>query len=201
MFSVLYENLTVFPVGAVVKNLPASARDAKEASSILDSGRSHEIGNGNSLQYSCLSNSMDRGTWGDGFVIVHGVAKELDMTAYWAHNCLLAFSFLWLNRNVYPFCISYESLNLSSLPSRKAGSFAQGQLGEMACGGIILSKKNSQQHLIFGWYIWMVKLFRGQLLKEHILLRYTFLEETFWGSSLSRRGPAALAISGNYTFI
>ena len=82
MLSVLYESLTVFPVGAVVKNLPASARDTKEASSILDSGRSHEIGNGNSLQYSCLPNSMDRGTWGDGFVIVHGVAKELDMTAY-----------------------------------------------------------------------------------------------------------------------
>ena len=82
MLSVSYENLTVFPGGAVVKNLPANARDTKEVSLILGSRRSHEIGNGSSLQYSCLSNSMDRGTWGDGFVIVHGVAKELDTTAY-----------------------------------------------------------------------------------------------------------------------
>ena len=33
--------------------------------------------NGNPLQYSCLGNSMDRGAW---WAIVHGVAKESDMT-------------------------------------------------------------------------------------------------------------------------
>ena len=32
-----------------------------------------EVGNGNSLQYSCLKNSMDRGTW---WATVHGVAKS-----------------------------------------------------------------------------------------------------------------------------
>jgi len=34
-------------------------------------------GNSNPLQYSCLENPMDRGTWQ---AIVHWVAKELDMT-------------------------------------------------------------------------------------------------------------------------
>ena len=32
---------------------------------------------GNPLQYSCLGNPMDKGTW---WATVHGVAKELDMT-------------------------------------------------------------------------------------------------------------------------
>ena len=34
-------------------------------------------GNDSPLQYSCLENPMDRGTWQ---ATVHGVAKELDMT-------------------------------------------------------------------------------------------------------------------------
>ena len=34
-------------------------------------------GNGNLLKYSCLENSMDRGAWR---AVVHGVAKESDMT-------------------------------------------------------------------------------------------------------------------------
>ena len=42
-----------FPGGSVVKNLPASAGDM---SSIPESGRSPEEGNGNPLQYSCLRN-------------------------------------------------------------------------------------------------------------------------------------------------
>ena len=39
--------------------------------------RSPGEGHGNPLQYSCLGNLMNRGAWK---VIVHGVAKELDMT-------------------------------------------------------------------------------------------------------------------------
>ena len=62
-----------FPGGAVVKNLPASARDAKDMRSIPGSGRSPGGGNGNPLQYSCLGNPMDRGAW---LAIVHGVAKS-----------------------------------------------------------------------------------------------------------------------------
>ena len=43
----------------MVKNPPANAGDAREMCFIPGLGRSPEIGNGNSLQYSCLENSMD----------------------------------------------------------------------------------------------------------------------------------------------
>ena len=57
----------------MVKNSPTNAGDV---GSVLGLGRSPGEGNGNVLQYSCLENSMDRGTrWGT----VHGVA-ESDMT-------------------------------------------------------------------------------------------------------------------------
>ena len=52
-----------FPVGTMVKNPPASARDMKMQSLIPGLGRSPGIGNCNPLQYSCLGNPMDRGTW------------------------------------------------------------------------------------------------------------------------------------------
>ena len=48
---------------AVVRNPPAKARDRRDAGSILESGRSPGWGNANPLQYSCLGNLMDRGTW------------------------------------------------------------------------------------------------------------------------------------------
>ena len=60
----------------MVKNPPANAGDARDAGLIPGSGRSLGGGNGNSLQYSCLENSMDRGAWK---ATVHGVA-ELDTT-------------------------------------------------------------------------------------------------------------------------
>ena len=44
----------------VVKNLPASARDERDSSSIPGSGRSPGVGNGNVLQYSCLEDPMGR---------------------------------------------------------------------------------------------------------------------------------------------
>ena len=50
-----------FPDGAVVKNSPASAGDARDTGSILMSERSPGEGNSNLLQFSCLENSMDRG--------------------------------------------------------------------------------------------------------------------------------------------
>ena len=60
-------------VALVVKNLPISAGDLKDAGSILGSGRSPGGGHGNPLQYSCLENPMDRGAWQ---ATVHGVAKN-----------------------------------------------------------------------------------------------------------------------------
>ena len=63
----------VFPGGAVVKNLPTSAGNARDTGSIPESGRSLGVGNGNPLQYLCLENSMDRGAW---WATVHGVIKS-----------------------------------------------------------------------------------------------------------------------------
>ena len=53
-----------FSLGSVVKNLPANAGGLGDAGSIPGPGRSPGGGNGNLLQYFCLENSMDRGTWG-----------------------------------------------------------------------------------------------------------------------------------------
>ena len=44
------------PGGRVVKNLPANAGDTRDLGSIPGSGRFSGVGNGNSLQYSCLEN-------------------------------------------------------------------------------------------------------------------------------------------------
>ena len=56
--------------GSVVKNVPASARDA---SSVPESGRSPGEGNSNPLQYSSLRNPVAREVWQ---ATVHGVTKE-----------------------------------------------------------------------------------------------------------------------------
>ena len=48
------------PCGSVVKNPPANAGATGDTGSIPGSGRSPGEGNGNSLQYSCLGNPMDR---------------------------------------------------------------------------------------------------------------------------------------------
>ena len=50
-------------VALVVKNLPTNARDIRDMGSIPGSGRSSGIGHGHPLQYSCLENFMDTGTW------------------------------------------------------------------------------------------------------------------------------------------
>ena len=60
-------------VALVVKNLPASAGDARDAGSIPGWGRSPGEGNGSPLQNSCLENPMDRGAWR---ATVHGVTKS-----------------------------------------------------------------------------------------------------------------------------
>ena len=66
-------NTAGFLGGSVIKNLPANAREARDAGSIPGLGRSPGEGHGNPLQYSCLENPMDRGAW---WATVHGVAKS-----------------------------------------------------------------------------------------------------------------------------
>ena len=53
-----------FPGGSVVKNLPVNAGDTGDTGLIPESGRVPGGGHGNSLQYSCLENIMDRGAGG-----------------------------------------------------------------------------------------------------------------------------------------
>ena len=71
------------PSGAVVKNPPAKAGDARGSDSIPGLGKSPGGGNGNPLQYSCLKNPMDRGAWQ---AIVHGVAKSWTQLSDWTHT-------------------------------------------------------------------------------------------------------------------
>ena len=73
-------DLPGFPGGAVVKNPPANAGDARDGGSIPGWGRSPKVGNGNPLQYSCLENPLDRGAW---WATVYRVAKsQMWLTTY-----------------------------------------------------------------------------------------------------------------------
>ena len=63
-----------FPDGSDGKE---SACNARDPASIPELERSPGGGNGNPLQYSCLENFMDRGTW---WAIAHGICKESDTT-------------------------------------------------------------------------------------------------------------------------
>ena len=71
-----------FPDGFVVKNPPVNARDSGDPGSISGQEDSPEGGNGNSFQYSCLENFMDRGAWG---ATVYGDA-ESDTTQHTHSN-------------------------------------------------------------------------------------------------------------------
>ena len=70
----------------MVKDSPFLAQDAGDAGSVPGSGRSPGGEHGNPLQYSCLENPMDRGTWQ---ATVHGVTKsqtqmkQLNMHTHW----------------------------------------------------------------------------------------------------------------------
>ena len=62
-----------FQVVLVVKNLPTNARDVRDTGLIPGLGRSPGGGHGNPLQYSCLENPMDKGTW---WTTVHMIAQS-----------------------------------------------------------------------------------------------------------------------------
>ena len=57
----------------MVKKLPANSGDARQMGLIPGLGRSPLEGTGNPLQYSCLGNPMDGGTW---WATVHGVTNS-----------------------------------------------------------------------------------------------------------------------------
>ena len=64
-----YRQLWAFQVVLVVKYLSTNAGDVKDVGSIPGLGRLLE----KTAAYSCLENSMNRGTW---LAIVHGIAKS-----------------------------------------------------------------------------------------------------------------------------
>ena len=88
----------------VVKNLPASAGDIKDAGLISGSGRSPQGGHGNPLQYSCLENPTDREAW---WATVHRITKSwtrlkrLDATLGLLETISLEIKWLVLAKKVY----------------------------------------------------------------------------------------------------
>ena len=70
----------------MVKNLPTKAGDTRDVCLILGSGRSPGVGKYNPLQYSCLENSMDRGTW---WATVHGITTSQTQLLTQEHTCTL----------------------------------------------------------------------------------------------------------------
>ena len=78
-------------VALVVKNLLVNAGDTRDVGLIPWSGRFPGEGHGNPLQYSCLKNPMDRGSWQ---ATVRRVAKSwtqlkrLGMHTHGSSNCI-----------------------------------------------------------------------------------------------------------------
>ena len=75
-----------FPDCSVVKDLPAKAGAARDASLIPGSVRSPGKGNGNPLQYSCQENPTDRRAW---WATGHRVAKSQTQLSDHTHMPLL----------------------------------------------------------------------------------------------------------------
>ena len=69
-----------FQLAPGVKNPPSNAGDTRDTYSIFRWERSYGVRNGRTLQYSCLENSMNRGSW---WAMVH------DVTKIW-HDCATA---------------------------------------------------------------------------------------------------------------
>ena len=67
----------------MVKNLPANAGDTRDAGLIPGLGRSPGEGNGNPLQYPCLGNPTDRGTWR---AAAHGATKSPTLLCMYTHT-------------------------------------------------------------------------------------------------------------------
>ena len=61
-----------FPDGSMGKESTCHAGDIGDVASIPGLGRSPGEGTGNPLQYSCLGNPMNRGSW---WATVHGVRR------------------------------------------------------------------------------------------------------------------------------
>ena len=122
-----------FPRGIAVNNSPAM--QATPVQSLR--GRSPGGGHGNSLQCSCLENTMDRGAW---WAIVYTVAKSwtwlkwLSTNAYFTHSsvdeylgCLYAFAIVnssAVNMEYSMYFLNYGSFCIYMPRSGNAGSYS-----------------------------------------------------------------------------
>ena len=101
----------------VVKNLPANAGDSRDSGSIPGSGRSPGGGHGNSLQYSCLENPMDRGAW---WATVHRSQSVGHDWSDLAHTfARLPLRFLWPFQTLKSIVTPLPSALLSLNPPQK----------------------------------------------------------------------------------
>ena len=73
MFVCLFPNYKTSQVDSVIKNLPVSGGGTGDAGSIPGLERSPGEGDDNPLQYCCLENPRDGGTW---WAAVYGVAQS-----------------------------------------------------------------------------------------------------------------------------
>ena len=89
-----------FPAGSDGKE---SACNPGDLGSIAGSRRAPGEGNGNSLQYSCLENSMDGGAW---WATVHGVAKS------WTRISDFTFTFFHIAPNIAEYSFLEISLTV-----------------------------------------------------------------------------------------
>ena len=103
-----------FPGSSELKNLPA-VQEPRGHSWV---GRSPGEGNGYSLQYSCLENSMDRGAWWD---TVHGVARRWTWLSNFHYYELGNLQALSSGRFIVPDFLKESSLYPSFLPSPTKG--------------------------------------------------------------------------------
>ena len=89
LFKLWCTSMRAFQVALVAKNPPANAGDIRDADSIPGSGKSPGGGHGNPLQYSCLENPMDRGTWQ---ATVHRVTKNQTRLRWLSTHALFTIS-------------------------------------------------------------------------------------------------------------
>ena len=103
-------------------NVTESAYNVGDKGLIFGSGRSPGGGNGNPLQYTCLGNPMDRGTW---WVIVQRVAKIRTNSAHTHSKVVreLSSAFRMHSVNTLSVCI-IESCNLKEWKSSAVSSLA-----------------------------------------------------------------------------
>ena len=81
--------VTGFPGGAGGKESASKAGDTRDSGSIPGSGRSLTGGHGNSLQYSCLENLMERGTWKAWRATVYRIERVRHDQSDLAHTRIL----------------------------------------------------------------------------------------------------------------